>query len=303
MRARRGFALMVVLWMLVTASLTGLAAMTTARDTVALSANRIDDERAVWRANECFARARAAIDEVLAAAQRDGGALPVWRVLDWRIPAAGLRADGCDARLEAAGSRLDLNAVDERQLRAVFRSLALANPEALADALLDWRDTDDDPRPQGAEYRTYEALQRVPPRNGALADLRELALVIGFEGVGGLQELLGTEPGRLALNAAPIAVLATLPGFTPELLARIALERESGRAILDLLALAASVSSRAADSVMAYYPELVALTTATPDAWILTASGRSGAPPMVATIEGRLVLAGDRAAVVRWRSW
>jgi hypothetical protein len=289
--------------MLAMASVVGLAATTIARDAVTMSANRIDAERSGWSAKECFARARAAVDEVLAAAQRDGASLPAWRTLDRQIPAERRHGDGCDAHLEAAGARLDVNTADERQLRALFHSLAQPNPEALADALLDWRDTDDDPRPQGAEYRTYVTQQRIPPRNGALADLRELGLVIGFERVGGMQEVLGTQPGRLALNAAPIVVLATLPGFTPELLARIALERQSGRPIVDLLALAASVSPRAADSVLAHYAELTRLTTPTPDAWILTASGQSGAPPLIATIEGRLVLAGDRAAVVRWRSW
>src|SRR5207253_5618250 len=52
----------------------------------------------------------------------------------------------------------------------------------LADAIEDWTDTDDDPRPHGAERDWYRA--RTPPcipRNGPFTSPAELALVRGID--------------------------------------------------------------------------------------------------------------------------
>jgi len=55
--------------------------------------------------------------------------------------------------------------------------------EEMADAYLDYRDSDDEPRPFGAEQEYYDALpQPYLIRNGALATIEELLLVRGFNG-------------------------------------------------------------------------------------------------------------------------
>lgn len=51
------------------------------------------------------------------------------------------------------------------------------------------------------------------------------------------------------------------------------------------------------------YPDLLRLTTSEPDAWTLTARGISGAPAVTVALELVLVRAGDRAAIVRRRTW
>jgi general secretion pathway protein K len=60
--------------------------------------------------------------------------------------------------------------------------LALDNPEALADALIDWLDPDHEPGPGGAEDADY--LSRNPPyeaTDGPLRSIDELRLVRGFD--------------------------------------------------------------------------------------------------------------------------
>jgi general secretion pathway protein K len=299
-RARRkGFALMTVLWVMVAASLVALAGSLAARDEVDAAANRVDAERAMWRANDCLERQRDAIDAILADAKRRGSTLEAWRRLD---RATGLtQLDDCDVRLEAAGSRLDVNDASAEQLRTLFRSLGL-EADALADRLLDWRDVDDDPRTNGAERDWYLAQARMTPRNGPLADIRELARIAGFESLASLESVLGVEPGRISINTAPASVLSVVPGFTDEVLARIALERESGRDVADVLALAASVSRPAADSIMAHFPDISRQTTVNPDAWIVVARGWAGSPATEATIDARLVLDDGRAAMLRRRT-
>src|SRR3989442_1472879 len=62
----------------------------------------------------------------------------------------------------------------------LFRLLGLDDP-ALTDALLDWTDADDTPRPLGAERAYYLSLAPpYAPRDAPLASVGELALVRGF---------------------------------------------------------------------------------------------------------------------------
>jgi general secretion pathway protein K len=307
MRGRPGFALMTVLWIMVAAVVVALTGTLAARDNVEAARNRIDAERAAWRANDCLERARAAVDEAVAKARGEGATLRLWRAVDRAIlESPVVTADGCALRIEAAGSHLDVNAADAQQLVTLFRALNLSDAEGLADRLLDWRDADDDERPGGAEHDWYATHVRVGPRNAPFADAKEIKRVAGFEDTGVVDEVLGVEPGRICINTAPTAVLAVIPGFTPELLSRIAFERESGRQVNDVLSLSAAISRPSADSVLAHYPDIARLTTVNPEAWIIVARGGAGAPgtPEISVFaEVRLVLGEGRAVVTRRRSW
>jgi general secretion pathway protein K len=297
-RRRDGFALLTVLWIAAAASAIAMALQLSARDHVQAARNRVDRERAYWRANDCLERQRAAIDEILGA--NAGSAPRVWRQLDRGITPI-VRAD-CAIVLEAAGARLDVNTASEDRLATFFSRASPGEVAGAVEAILDWRDIDDDARPQGAESDWYALHRRMQPRNGPFADVRELDEVRGLEVFAGLTQWLGVEAARIPLGSAPLQVLATVPGFTPELLNRIAIERENGSDILDILALASHVSPATRDSVMAYYPEIARLVTADPDSWIIRADGRAGSPPMHVVLEAKLVLRENtRAGLVRRR--
>lgn len=85
--------------------------------------------------------------------------------------------------VEREGGRIHLNAWFARNpeaLRGALLKLPLATEE-LVDAVLDWLDADDEPRPGGAEGDVYAALS--PPtvcRNGPVACPEELLLVRGM---------------------------------------------------------------------------------------------------------------------------
>lgn len=118
-------------------------------------------------------------------------------------------------RLEDEARRLDLNAPE---LAAALPALlaALDLDPALADAIADWTDADDVPRPHGAEREAYAALP-VPylPRNAPLATLGELALVRGVDAktLAALRPYV-TVAGEHAVNAntAPKEVLQAVLG-------------------------------------------------------------------------------------------
>lgn len=299
-----GFALIAVLWVMVGLSALALAGTLAAREAVRAATNRAELAEATWAAEGCVERARATVSAVLADARDEGPDVPTWRALDRGVGGSRL-VEGCDLAVVPAGRRVDLNTADGDQLGRLFRAAGVgpARADSLADALLDWRDADDRPRPFGVEAVGYRAAGRPLPRNGPLADERELAQVRGFERAGGIDTLLTVEPGRVFMDRAPSAVLASLPGMTPEAVARLQQMRGAARAAPSLAEVADGLSPVARDALLRAYQELATRTAPTPDAWIVTARGHAGTPPMTAVIQVRLVRAGMRAAVVRRRSW
>jgi type II secretory pathway component PulK len=296
-RPRRGFALLVVLWVIAGLSVLGLGIALAGRQAVAAAHDRNDLTRAYWRAEECAEQARAVIANALPARG--------WLALDGVVAAAGSGNSDCSVTLLAAGARIDVNRADEETLLAVldrFR-LPVRTRDSLVDALLDWRDADDIPRPAGAERQWYERHGRLLPRNGPLADIRELHLVRGFERFAALDSIFDVEPARVSLERASAGVLAALPGFGEEAVTRAAELRHRGTAIGELAAFAGQLSIGSRAQLLSRYADLVRLTTTEPDAWILTSRATAGRPGVVAVLELRLVRAGDRAAIVRRRTW
>ena len=134
-----------------------------------------------------------------------------------------LGAGWVEMKLEDEARRLDLNRAPPDVLQALFRQLGL--DPGLLDALADWTDADDVPRPHGAERGFYLGLAApyVPP-NGPLATTGELALVRGFDAgtVARLRPFV-TTAGESGVNpnTAPREVLLALdPALAPLLTLR-----------------------------------------------------------------------------------
>jgi type II secretory pathway component PulK len=305
---RGGFALLAVLWIMVAAASLGLTATFAARESVAAARNRTGAIRAMWRAHDCVERVRVAVASVLEEVDRPGPQwVSPWLVLDSIVaPSRHLVRMPCRVEFRASGSALDVNASDGETVGRLLRAAGVpaARADSMTDALLDWRDADDTPRSLGAEYAWYVAARRLTPRNGALASDGEITLIRDFDSAFDERPLLSVESGRVVLPRAPLAVIAALPGIGEEAIARIAERRLHEAWPRDLVALGAEVSPVARAALLAHYAELSRLTTAEPDAWIVTSRARDGSSPAVtAAIEVRLVRAGTRAAIVRRRSW
>lgn len=305
-RGRSGFALISVLWILVGVSALAMAGSLAGREAVASARNRADLADAAWRAEGCLERARAAMSQALKTARNEAPGSGTWDRMDRTVAESTLLAgSGCDVEMIAPGAALDVNATPED---AIHRALAAhgvpaARADSLVDALADWRDADSVPRPRGAEAAWYRAHERRAPRDGPLADARELALVRGFDAVPGIETLLSTEPGRVPLGHAPAAVLASLPGFTPEAVARVVDMRARGAAVTDLSAFPGQLSPGAREVLLRRFTEFVGAAATEPEAWIVRARIGVGTPPAVSVVEVRLVRAGERAAVVRRKTW
>lgn len=296
---RRGFAMLSVLWAVVVVGTLALATALSGRDAFNAGRNRVSAARAFWFANDCAERARAAIDSAL----NRSDALPerVWRHLDAIVSSDSLAVGGaCGVVLEASGTRLGVNAASADQYARLFTAMGRSDASALADALIDWRDEDDEPRQDGAERQWYAEHARALPRNGPIADEGELVRVRGFED-GLAQRFLAVEPGPISIPNASRAVLASVPGFTEETVDAVIDLRVRDGEIEDLRGFASMLSSAARDSMLAHYQEVQEGTTLDPAAWIVTATGRSGSPAVEAQVELRMVRLNHRAAVVRRR--
>ena len=134
-----------------------------------------------------------------------------------------LGAGWVEVTVEDEARRLDLNRAPPDVLQALLRQLGL--DPGLLDALADWTDADDVPRPHGAERSWYLGIQApaLPP-NGPLATTGELALVRGFDGatVARLRPFV-TTAGEYGVNpnTAPREVLLALdPALAPLLTLR-----------------------------------------------------------------------------------
>lgn len=305
---RGGFALLVVLWVVVGIAALGFTIASASREAIGAARNRIDVTKAAWFAEGCIERARVAINEALTAHRgvSERESMTPWARLDVTVSqSAVLAGTGCDVSMRAAGTALDVNRAGRSSLLGLLGAFGIgaARADSLVDALLDWRDDDDRPRPFGAERDWYHARGRMEPRNRRFGNAREVAMVRGFDELPEVVDALTVDSFRVALSHAPPTVLLSLPGVTSELVGQITERRRRGLHVGDLTEYVDRLSRGAREALMANIDELVPATVPEPEAWIITSKGRIGSPPVVSVVEILIVRSEDGAAIVRRRTW
>ncbi len=87
-----------------------------------------------------------------------------------------------DYRIIKTSGLIDLNGADESLLAALFERLGQSpsSAKALAAAIADWRDTDDNPREGGAEKRAYRNAGLPEPGDRPFLDVSEARNVLGM---------------------------------------------------------------------------------------------------------------------------
>lgn len=170
-----GLALVVVLWI--------LSLLTIMAGSFALSMRR---ESAVTASIKDNAQAAALAESGINLAQL----MMLWPDKDrrWRAGARVYRllTDEHELRVRifAETGKVDLNMAAESLLLTVMRAVTedSQRQRRLVDAIIDWRDADDQPRPQGAERDQYaKAGVDVVPANGPFQTLDELQQLLGMD--------------------------------------------------------------------------------------------------------------------------
>lgn len=224
MRRQQGIALVLVLWVTVLLSVIVGSFTLVSRVETLQARNQLDVTRAYFAAEAGFHRAVAAMS-VQDPEQR-------W-VPDGRAYEMAFGDAELEIRVVDESGRIDLNAAQQQQLIDLFESVGveLEDAEALADAILDWRDPDDLVRPFGAEDREYEqAGYEYGSKNAPFDTIEELQQVIGmnYELYRRVEPAVTVYSGRgqVNLDMAPREVLLAQPGLDPELVDRYLEERE-----------------------------------------------------------------------------
>ena len=204
----RGFALILVIWSLVL-----LASLATGFSHAVRHETRVAaDMSAIARAE---ATATAALNTtVLALGSSDREAR--WQA-DGRTHLIPWPGATVTVRVQSESGRIDINRSPPELLAGLFSQLLTgSDPEALADAVIDWRDKDDIPGPAGAEKEAYsQAGYAYEPSNGAFYSVNELSQVMGFDSamVETVKPYLTVHSGQPRINAASadLVVLAAIP--------------------------------------------------------------------------------------------
>jgi general secretion pathway protein K len=122
-------------------------------------------------------------------------------------------------RISLENGRIDINRAPRELLAGLFTLLFPdGNPDALSDAVIDWRDKDDQPGPAGAERESYSrAGYGYGPPNAAFDSVNELGRVMGFDSrmVDLARPYITVYSGRPKVHAASadLLVLEAVPGI------------------------------------------------------------------------------------------
>ncbi len=175
----RGFALVTVLW------IAGLLAVMTAglsvsvRTHVRVVANVTESAKA-----EALADAGAALAVIDLVAARGTGEHRRRFPIDGQAVACSIPGEGVlTIAVSDEAAKIDVNSAGIPLLRALLAGLGVPVEKSaqLADAVFDFRDADDDRKPNGAESAEYrDAGLGWLPKNGPLQSIEELGQVYGF---------------------------------------------------------------------------------------------------------------------------
>lgn len=178
-KAQRGAALIAVLWLI---AVLGIATM------AALRVISFDMEVASAKIHGSRARQMAEMGIAVACNPAVERTDPILRRFDEGT------GEGFEARIRSEGGRFNINMLigqqDNDLLRSIFAhwGLNFEESQALADALADWVDANEEVALNGAEIKEYEKIGRVnQPFNRPFYDLSEMRLVIGMEQVEALR--------------------------------------------------------------------------------------------------------------------
>ncbi len=170
---KKGLILVAVLWMVVL--MTSIVAILgqTSRLDMKMMTMAVDETRCRWACRAGMEMVTGLLSEDIRASD---SLSDLWSDNDEDFNDVSLERCVYSVRVTDEAGKLNINTATKEQL------MALPYMEShIADAILDWRDGDENPRAEGAEVGYYENLTfRYPIRDGALKTVRELLQVKGM---------------------------------------------------------------------------------------------------------------------------
>lgn len=211
---QRGVALVLVLWVLVLLTTMAISMSTTQRLELNMAANLTQERqaRALVDAGIEFMALQLLLQRTGPEEEKwkaDGMARP-WRFNDRTVYVAATPENG----------RIDVNVATPEMLEELLRSVGLEDAQAaqIRDAILDWRDADDQRQLNGAEDPQYEDAGRpYGAKDAAFASVEELRMVLGITPAifDAIASALTVHSRRRTVNPlfASRQVLSAMPGM------------------------------------------------------------------------------------------
>ncbi len=224
MHRQKGIALVLVLWVSVLIAVLLASFSLSARVEALQGRNLLDSTRARYAAEAGLHRA----------AYELRGSNPDTRwIADGRIYPLEFEGFEVEVEIYDETGKVDINVADGVLLAAMFEfgGLDEVAADALAAAVLDWRDPDDLISVNGAEEGEYKAADRsYTPRNAPFETVSEIQQVLGmsFELYRELEPLMTIYSGRAQPNPAFASpeVLQLIPGMNPDLVTMFVQQRQ-----------------------------------------------------------------------------
>lgn len=245
MRSRRGVALLAALWLVVAIAAVALQFSLEAHERRQLGIDA--SERGIQRglALGALAATQARLEQALRVAPSGSNAIIAgFRTIDPWLDADSIYSGEVDVdsvpvtvRAVDLGEKLNINNLNENEIQTFFSFLLhdYSKSAQLAQSIMDWRDPDSIPRPNGAERDAYvRAGMLALPTNAPFREITELRNVMGMtpEIYEEAVPYLTTHGDALVnLNTAPVPVLRVLPGMTDATINLILQLRSQGRRI------------------------------------------------------------------------
>ncbi len=155
----------------------------------------------------------------------------------------------CEVRVTSEAGKVNINLVSEQMLKKILENLGveLEKREIIVDSIMDWRDTDDFYRINGAENDYYQSLKE--PyfcKNGPLSSIEEMLLIRGItpdlfygrkrkteeetpqDSLIGLKDIFSiySPMQQIDINSATEAALRMILGISPPMARQIVQARE-----------------------------------------------------------------------------
>jgi general secretion pathway protein K len=316
-RSQDGFALIVALWALALVGVVAGGYLAESRRIVEVSANRTVLLHARQAALAGLERAHNVLERLHVLTLPGSPELDVdsrarlaamWNGLDVAFNELSHECLGeaCyELRVRDLGAALNVNTAGEEPLRRFLLALGIEARDAdiAAQSIADWIDGDDLHRARGAEAEYYASLPFArPPRNGPIRELEELVQVRGvgrelFERAAPYLTVEGD--GRINVNAAPVPVLATLPGLDLGAARTIAALRARGMIFANPFELSLRLRPEERAGLVSEMDAFLRFAVFEPRLIDVTATGTfAGREPRV-TYRALYARAGDRVALLR----
>jgi len=228
----RGIALIAVLWVCALIAVLAAGFAYTLRSEAKLDASMVDRIRAATAAEAGVQRLLAMLSRARQGSQNNAPRQSY--VLHFN--SMTVRVD-----LLSEAGKIDLNAAPKALIQSLLGRAALmldnlstSQAQALADAILDWRDADSRVRDQGAEKPAYQALGLPGPRNQPFLSVSELRQVLGMTRQAynfiAPQVSVSSQRSRIDPRAASRQTLLAVPGLEETVVDRYLAARLHGDA-------------------------------------------------------------------------